>query len=119
MQNGHVRLIATGYLYSPWNGTLRVYTGEIYHRNRCDNGPGGYSYPERTYFLVKDKHNRVLKSFDCAENEGEIHNKLVWLRELDTRKAADIFIEYEETQIARLKMQIENHESLIQSLRNI
>ena len=37
--------------------------------------------------------------------------------ESNKSKAAEILIQYEEEQIAKLKFQIENHEELIESLR--
>ena len=117
MINNDYIFVSTGYLYSPWNGKLREYRGEVYHRDEIRNGPGGYIIPERTIFLVKDSYGRVLKSYDCSPNEGELYNKVVWLRDLDTRKAAAILIEYEEAQIAKFKLKIENHECMIDSLK--
>lgn len=119
MKNGDFKLVTTGYLYSPWNGTLREFDGEIYHREGYRTEFGRLIVPEHTHFIVKDNRGRTVKKFDCAANEGYIHNKTVWLRERDKRKAADILIEYEETQISKLRLQIENHECLIASLRDI
>ena len=112
------KLIATGYLYSPWAGKLREFAGEVYHRDKILS-PNGIIQPERSYFIIKDKHGRTLKKLDCAASEGEIHNKVVWLQEQNARKAAGILIEYEETQIAKLRLQIENHECLIETLKSI
>ena len=55
----------------------------------------------------------------CASVEGEIVNKVLWLKESNVHKAAQLFIEYEETQISKLKLQIENHESLINTLKEL
>ena len=109
MSDNKRNLIAIGYLYNLWAGELREYGGEVYHGIYCDSA----------YFLVKDKHGRVVKKLNCAMSEGEIHNKTVWLQESNKRKAADILIEHEEEQIAKLRFQIENHEKLIASLKNI
>lgn len=110
-------LIATGYLYTPWNGTLRELKGEVYHQD--EHRSGYYIVPEKNYFKVIDAHGKVVKKLQCAAHEGEIHNKVVWLRDRDARKAADILIAYEENQIAKLRFQIENHERMIDTLRSI
>ena len=112
------KLIATGYLYSSWAGKLREFAGEVYHRDEIREY-GKYILPERSYFIAKDKQGRTIKKLDCANHEGEIHNKVVWLQEPNARKAAGILIEYEETQIAKLRLQIENHEHLIETLKLI
>ena len=119
MVNNDFKLIDTGYLYSPWNGTLREFAGEVYHRDEYRTEFGRLIVPEHTHFIVKDGRGRTIKKFDCAANEGYIHNKNVWLREPDKRQAADILIEYEETQISKLRLQIENHESLVEILKDI
>lgn len=111
------KLIAIGHLYSPWNGTLREFTGEVYHRD--EKRFAREICTERTYFLVRDKCGREIKKLDCAPHEGEVHNKVLWLTERDPRKAAGILIEYEETQISKLRFQIENHERLIETLKTI
>ena len=113
------KMIATGYLYSPWNGKLREFSGEVHHREEYRTEFGRLIEPEHTHFLVKNERGQVIKKFDCAHGEGDLHNKVVWLREQDMRKAADILIEYEETLISKLRLQIENHECLIASLRDI
>lgn len=115
--NNEAKLISTGYLYSPWNGKLREYTGEVHHRDKYYSTPGGYIIPEYTCFLVKDEGGRTIKKLECAFNEGELHNKVVWLKERDMSRAAGILIEYEEAQISKLRLQIENHECLIESLK--
>ena len=117
--NDYFKFIATGYLYSPWNGTLREFAGEVRHREEYRSAYGRLIEPGHTHFIAKDDHGRNIKKFDCSINEGELHNKVVWLRESDKRKAADILIEYEETRIAKLKLQIENHESNIANLKAV
>ena len=117
--NNSSKVIATGYLYSPWHGTLREYAGEVYHHEEYYDDRERLIVPEHTHFIVKDGRGRNIKKFDCSAIEGEIHNKVVWLREPDKKKAASILIEYEETQISKLRLQITNHECLIASLRDI
>ena len=119
VKNDDFKLIATGFLYSPWNGTLREFAGEIYHRDEYRTEFGRLIIPEHTHFIVKDERGRTVKKFDCAADEGYIHNKTVWLQERDKRKAADILIEYEETLISKLRLQIKNHERLIASLKDV
>lgn len=116
--SNNFKLITTGYLYSPWAGKLREFAGEVYHRDEILSHDG-FIQPERSYFIVKDKNGRTIKKFDCAASEGEIHNKVIWLREQNARNAASILIEYEETQIAKLQLQIENHKYLIETLKSI
>ena len=113
------KLIATGYLYSPWAGKLREYAGEVYHQAEYRAFPSNFIVPEHTHFLAKDEHGRTIKKFDCAAYEGEMHNKVVWLSERDPHKAAAILIEHEEEQIAKLRLKIRNHEDLIESLKKI
>lgn len=107
--------LGDGYLYSVWNGKLKEYRGVITYFAEIQ----GISYiePERTYFDVLDARGIKVKTYNCASKEGEIHNKVVWLHEPNKQKAAEILIEYEEQQIAKLQMQIENHKELIELLK--
>lgn len=98
--------IGTGYLYNLWNGTLREYRGEVLHKKERDV----------TYFIVRDKNDRVVKKLCCSPIEGENCNKSVWLSESNRAKAASILIEYEKQRITELQFQIKNHEELIDSL---
>lgn len=118
MTDSRFKLITKGYLYSPWNGKLKEYRGEVYHRDEYRELGKNIVF-ERTYFSVKDECGRELKKLMCSLNEGEIMNKILWLAEPDIHKAAQLFIEYEETQIAKLKFMIENHESLINTLKEL
>lgn len=93
------KTIAEGYLYSPWNGTLKEYKGEVMHKDTFIEF-NKYIVPEKNYFIVRDERGRVLKKLMCSTIEGEIVNKVLWLAESDIHKAAQLFIEYEETQIA-------------------
>ena len=102
-------LIACGYLYSSNAGTFREWGyGEVL---RTTTG--------RVIFEVKDSQGRTVKSLNCSDREGEICCKLVWLYERDIRRAADILIEYEESQIAKLQFQIENHKRLITFMKSV
>ena len=118
MLDNRFTLIVVGYLYSLWNGTLKEYKGEVYHSDEIREG---YKYiiPEKNYFVAKDNHGREIKKLVCASVEGEIVNKVLWLTESNIHKAAQLFIEYEETQISKLKLQIENHERLINTLKEL
>ena len=109
------KMIAKGYLYSPWNGTLKEYKGEVIHRDSFIE-VNKYIVPEKNYFAAKDENGRILKMLACSSVEGKVVNKVLWLTESDIHKAAQLFIEYEEAQIAQLKFKIENHESLIKPL---
>lgn len=112
-----IKVIAEGYLYSPWNGTLKEYRGEVHHRDSYVYN--GRIVPEQSYFHIRDERRRELKKLMCSSIEGEIVNKVLWLTDSDIHKAAQLFIEYEETQIAQLKFKIENHESLIKTLEKL
>lgn len=108
--------LGVGYLYSVWNGKLKEYKGTItYFAELRENI---YIQPERTFFEIFDARGIIVKKYQCASKEGEIHNKVVWLYESNRRKAAEILIEYEKQQIAKLQMQIENHKELIELLKN-
>lgn len=104
--------VSEAYLYSPWNGKIKVYKGEVWHREESRDW---YTiYYESTHFRMLDKHGKIMKRFQCSPTEGEVHNKVVWLSEPDMNKAAQILIEYEELQIAKLEEKIENHKQLIE-----
>jgi hypothetical protein len=109
--------LGNGYLYSPWNGKLKEFKGEIWHRE--EHRDSRYIVPERTYFLVQDEQCRVIKKLQCSSVEGNVCNKVIWLREPNMRKAAEALIQYEESQISKLKLQIEKHEDLITMLKVI
>ena len=109
--------LGMGYLYNLWNGKLKEYRGEVLHKKKYEDSYGRYISPEVNYFMVHDEDNRIVKKLCCSAVEGEICNKGLWLSESNKSKAAEILIQYEEEQIAKLKFQIENHEELIESLR--
>jgi hypothetical protein len=118
MKDNRFKLIAEGYLYSPWNGTLKEYTGKIYHMDEIRES-GKCIVPEKNYFVAIDGHEREIKKLMCSSVEGEIVNKVLWLEESNIHKAAQLFIEYEETQISKLKSMIENHQALINTLKEL
>ena len=112
--DGEHYVLTTGYCYSPWNGSLKEYHGDVMRMDGYVSGR--YVIPESTYFIAKDENGKVIKKLNCSSVEGNIWNKLVWLTESDISKAAEIFIDYEETRIAALKDQIKNHEITIELL---
>ena len=114
--NNDFEQIGTGYLYKLWNGTLKEYRGEVLHKVEYSIYNGMRATREVTYFMAKDKNNRIIKKFCCSPVEGEIGNKLVWLSESNRTKAASILIEYEKQRIAELQFRIKNHEEEIDSL---
>lgn len=118
MTDKRFKLLAEGYLYSPWNGTLKEYKGEVYHMDEIREF-GQRIVPEKNYFVVKDERGNVIKKMMCSSVEGEILNKVLWLEGSNIHKAAQLFIEYEETQISKLKMMIENHYGLINTLKEL
>ena len=118
MKDNRFKLIAEGYLYSPWNGALKEYKGKVYHRDEFREF-GKCIVPEKNYFVANDEHGREIKKLMCSSVEGEIVNKVLWLKESNVHEAAQLFIEYEETQISKLKSMIENHQSLINTLKEL
>ena len=115
--DGEHYVLTTGYCYSPWNGSLKEYHGDVMRMDGYVSGR--YVIPESTYFIAKDENGKVIKKLNCSSVEGNIWNKLVWLTESDISKAAEIFIDYEETRIAALKDQIKNHEITNDSLKRM
>lgn len=114
--NNDFEQIGTGYLYNLWNGTLKEYRGEVLHKTERAIDYGMRTSREVTYFMARDKNDRVIKKLCCSPVAGEIGNKSVWLSESNRAKAASILIEYEKQRIAELQFQIKNHEELIDSL---
>ena len=107
--------VTKGYLYTPWNGKIKELEGEVWHRDECQVYQ--YNLPESTKFRVINKHGPVVKSMCCSALEAEVCNKVVWLTESNMCKAAEILIEYEESQISKLEFQIENHKRLIETYK--
>lgn len=108
--------LGMGYLYNLWNGKIKEYHGRILHRDKYIDH-NRIIIPERTYFMALDEHGRVIKKLLCSGVEGEICNKGLWLYESDVSHAAQILINYEEEQIAKLEFQIQNHKELIETLK--
>lgn len=107
--------LGEGCLYNLWNGKLKEMKGEVFHRDKYMDGWS--IFPEDNYFRVVDENGRRVKSLNCSPTPEVVYNKGVWLEKSDPEKAARILIEYEETQIAKLKLKIENHESIIETLK--
>lgn len=91
-----LKVVSTGYLYSHRGGEFKMYTGRVLTstKNRC-----------LARFYIDDH-----KFYQCSPNPGTLANCCVWFAERDDAKARDIFIVYEEKNIARLKKEIERRE---------
>lgn len=90
------------YLYSLWSGQFKKYKGNVY-RSRYNKNNIAF--------------NNGHKNMQCCESPGIVCNAVVWLEEDDENKARSILINYELSQIEKLKDKIANHEYKILILR--
>lgn len=95
----------TGYMYSMWGGKLDSYEGYLMMSAR----------PGRARFY-KIANDTIAGSLMCSNKPGVIVNSVVWLKERDDKKAAELLIQYERTQIEQCKMRIRHHEAKIKML---
>ncbi len=110
-------VLTKGYCYNPWGETLKVYPGDVLRRDKF--GKGRNVTPEITRFRALDEEGNVIKIFQCANGEGEVFNKLIWLKESDMARAVEIFIEYEIGCIGKLNEKIKGHEDTIEKFKSL
>jgi hypothetical protein len=84
------------YLYSLWNGELKIIEGDVYGSpyNHSDN-------------VASFKTKR--KRFMCSSEPGIVYNSVVWFPDRDDVSASKVLIEYHEAAIATLQDKIDNH----------
>lgn len=106
------------YLYSLWkDDKLRVYEGYVYKTSDVYSFEREHEFHVRCFFMIDGViSSREKKNYNCGEEEGEIYNKVLWLKEPDEQRAKGIFIEYERRQIEQLEEKIEKHRKLIKLL---
>lgn len=94
-----LKIVSTGYLYIYRRGEFKMMEGTVYVYE-------GNHYWARFYV---GEH----KFYQCSPKSGALENCCVWFEKRDDDKARDIFIQYEEKKITRLKKDIERREDAI------
>ena len=97
-------IIERAFAYSLWSGQLKMHEGKVYKHPR-----GGA--------ILESNNPRSPRLLNCAREEKEIYNAVVWLSEQDDELAKRILIEYEEIQIEKLQEKIDNHRNKIRILK--
>lgn len=114
-------LCEKAFLYSLWQShTLRVYEGLVKRITRNPDWNYGELHSVETLFEcdeTKKVYSLQKSSYTCADKEGQVYNKMVWLSSRDDRRAKDIFIEYEEREIKKLEARIDSHRRIIEFLK--
>lgn len=113
------RFVSLGnvFVYIFRDGRLVERFGELKHAE--EDRSGRYIQRERTIVNLLSKTGDVIRYLNCSKNECEIFNNIVWLRESDIKKAADIFIGHEKSKIEELNAEIERREYLISLISSI
>ena len=100
MKINYNREAVNGFLYCIWNGSVRVYEGEV---------------------IVIDEERGIFKSkikrFTCHAEPEKIYNAVVWLKEQDDERAVQLLIDYNYTQLYLACEKVANYENKIQMLR--
>ena len=116
----------TAYLYSLWKSEkLMCFEGKI---EKCVNGKG-YSYRlgrneySNPYGLFtaneKPVHSRSHNSYECSLEEGIVWNNMLWLSQRDDKKAAEIFIKYQEELLEKLMKRVKAYQRKIDMLKEV
>lgn len=114
------------YLYSLWKSEkLMCFEGKI---EECINDKG-YSYRlgrneySNPYGLFtankKPVRSRSHNSYECSLEEGLIWNNMLWLSQRDDKKAAGIFIEYQEEMLEELMKRVKAYQAKIDMLKEV
>ena len=101
MNDNYNREAVNGFLYSIWNGSVKVYKGEA---------------------IVIDEKRGIFKSkskrFTCHAEPGEIYNAVVWLEERNDEIAIQLLIDYNYQQLDSAYEKVDNYKDKIQMLRS-
>ena len=114
------------YLYSLWKREkLLCFEGKI---EECKNDKGysyrlghhEYSDPYGRFTANKKPvRSRSHNSYECSLEEGRVWNNMLWLSERDDKRAAMIFIEYQEELIKDLMRRVESYKKTIDMLKEV
>ena len=100
MKINYNREAVNGFLYSIWNGSVKVYKGEA---------------------IVIDEKRGIFKSkskrFTCHAEPGKIYNVVVWLKEQDDERAVQLLIDHNYTQLYLACEKVTNYGNKIKTLR--
>ena len=121
MQSKREVVAEKAYLYSLWKDEFHVYEGYICKTSNSYNFDREPEFQIRYFFIIDEDQivsSSQKRSYNCGEEEGEVYNKVLWLREPDERKAKDIFVKYESYQIKQLQDKINKHRKLIKLLED-
>ena len=99
--------IRTGFVYSLWSGRFQCKKATI-NNYPTDSRNAGLAYA------------RFLDGgyVEINQSPSQIHNAIVWLEERNDALAADILIQYQEQQIAKIQDKIGNYRHKIQILKD-
>ena len=114
------------YLYSLWKSEkLMRFEGKI---EECINDKG-YSYRlgrneySNPYGLFKEKEkpvrSRSHNSYECSLEEGVVWNNMLWLSQRDDKKAAEIFIKYQQELLEELMKRVKAYQRKIDMLKEV
>lgn len=114
-------LCEKAFLYSLWQGhMLRVYEGLVKRITRNPDWNYGELHSVETLFICDENamvYSHQKSRYTCANEEGQVYNKMVWLSSRDDRRAKDIMIEYEKREIKKLEARIDSHRRIIEFLK--
>ena len=116
----------TAYLYSLWKSEkLMCFEGKI---EECVNDKG-YSYRlgrneySNPYGLFtaneKPVRSRSHNSYECSLEEGVVWNNMLWLSQRDDKKAAEIFIKYQEELLEESMKRVKAYQRKIDMLKEV
>jgi hypothetical protein len=100
----HTIIAENVFIYSPWNGRLKVYEGRVaaFGKNQ-DEG-------------LFHSNEPIKKRLGCHVESGKVFNCVVWFHERNDALAAALLIQYEKSRIAALTETIANHQYRIDML---
>ena len=102
------------FVYIFKDGRIYGYKGELKHL--LEDELLGRRIKERMIVDRFTTDGKPLKYLNVANNEGEIFNNILWLRESDSMRAAQLFIDNELLKIAELRDDMERCGARIEML---
>lgn len=105
------------YLYRIFCGRIFMEVLGTFYLKRMYKDCTDEVWTQSAWISVLEKNMRHETRYQCSPEPGVVYNKCVWFHEPNRKKAAELLIEYEESEIVSLSKKINAHKEIIDILK--